>query len=179
MWPRKCKCYVPRTADLELPEIDKASQAAYEELGKAYTSKDFWEKLLSYMTQEVTRAHEDVFSFVNAKFYASIFQAFEDAPVPTMRDYLVKLCEAADQKNHQRAAAELASGLIRGTKHWPLFKTAALWDWLSPLLAKTLANITPDSLTYWETFVKSCAVSNAVERVVISLRRPRLITDLM
>ncbi|KAF7723510.1 hypothetical protein EC973_001885 [Apophysomyces ossiformis] len=165
VWPDKYTSYVPCTDDAQLPTLDEASKSAYEEFRKTFTSEEYWRELCAYMSQETSRPHEDSFSQANARLYSSIFQTFQDEAVPAVKGQIETFCESSDQKNRQRAAAELLGGLIRGTKHWNISKTDHLWNWLGPLLKKTFASITPDSLTYWKSFVRFCAARRDPRRL--------------
>ncbi|KAG0174459.1 hypothetical protein DFQ30_004302 [Apophysomyces sp. BC1015] len=165
VWPEKYTAYVACTDDSQLPKLDEASRGAYEELRKSFTSEEYWTKLFGYMSQETNRPHEDVFGQSNARLYSSIFQTFQDEPVPFVKSQIEALCGSADQKSRQRAAAEILGGLIRGTKHWNLSKSENLWLWLGPLLRKTLAGVTPDSLSYWKSFVRFCAIRRDPRRL--------------
>ncbi|KAI9321667.1 hypothetical protein BX666DRAFT_1850314 [Dichotomocladium elegans] len=157
VWADKIHGRVVRSSEVNDRDIDPASRAGYDELAKSFTTASYWTRLLAYMSQELSQAEADVFNRVNVDMYENIFIIFEDKPICALMDDLVRLCQATDQRSHQRAAAELIAGLIRGTINWPLNKTLKLWEWLSPLLQSTFSAITPDSLTYWEAAVKHCA----------------------
>ncbi|CDS14218.1 hypothetical protein LRAMOSA06388 [Lichtheimia ramosa] len=159
VWPDKFKGRTLRPATSDDRDIDEASKKAYDEFEKSFTSTSFWESLSKYMSQELSQAEEDLFNRVNVNLYENIFIIYEDKPLPAMQEQLEKLCGSMEQRSHQRAAAEMITGLVRGTVNWPLVKIQKLWEWLAPLLQSTFAAITPDSLTYWESCVKHCAVN--------------------
>lgn len=161
VWPEKFKGRTLRPATSgDDRAIDEASKGAYDEFERFFTSTSFWESLSKYMSQELSQAEEDLFNRVNVNLYENIFIIYEDKPISAMQEQLKKLCESMEQRSHQRAAAEMITGLVRGTVNWPLVKIQKLWEWLAPLLQSTFAAITPDSLTYWESCVKHCAVSS-------------------
>ncbi|KAI8578771.1 hypothetical protein K450DRAFT_245430 [Umbelopsis ramanniana AG] len=166
VWPKSYEAYSLEPPNSEEIVIDQACQEGFEEFRKAYTSSDFWSKITVYMSQETSKGQEDAFSGTNARLYKSIFGMFLDEPLDAVKPEIERLCSQADQKNQQRAAAELVAGIVRGSKHWPLEKTTALWDWLGPLLRKTFAAITPDSLTYWEGMVKFCVSQRDPRRLL-------------
>ncbi|KAI8373532.1 hypothetical protein EDC96DRAFT_498664 [Choanephora cucurbitarum] len=166
VWPKTYQAYKVNSQDSMLNDVvDPSCQAAYDEFKKTFTSNEYWLKLSSYISQELNQKQEDRFSSTNARLFKSIFQTFGDAPLSVAKEHIEKLCEAADQKSAQRAAAEMLAGLIRGTKHWGLHKLETVWAWLTPLLAKTFSSITPDSLTYWESFVRTCCVRRDPRRI--------------
>ncbi|RCI01929.1 hypothetical protein CU098_000361, partial [Rhizopus stolonifer] len=166
VWPETYTAYRVNTKDFLFQDaVEPDSQAAYDEFKKTFTSNEYWSKLCSYMSQEVNQKQEDHFSSSNARLFSSIFQTFGDAPLSAAKEHIQKLCDATDQKSAQRAAAEMLGGLIRGTKHWNLAKLASVWTWLIPLLTSVFSNITPDSLTYWESFVRFCSSRRDPRRI--------------
>ncbi|KAI9033800.1 hypothetical protein CLU79DRAFT_851017 [Phycomyces nitens] len=164
VWPKTYEAYEVCT-DETPPVVDPESQEAYDELKTAFLSADYWVKMSGYISQETSRNQEDVFSMSHARLFCSIFQSFQDGPLAACKDIIEELCNASDQKNHQRAAAELLGGLVRGMKHWPISKSLETWKWLVPLIQKTFSSITPDSLTYWESFVRCCASDHDPRRI--------------
>ncbi|KAJ3092428.1 hypothetical protein HK102_007439 [Quaeritorhiza haematococci] len=62
---------------------------------------------------------------------------------------------ASSEKSRQRAAAELLTGLIRGTKHWSWKRQRSMWDgWLGGLVEDVLSACTPQGLLYWDQFLR-------------------------
>ncbi|KAG2196811.1 hypothetical protein INT47_002738 [Mucor saturninus] len=165
VWPKQYTAYKMNTKDFLLDTIDPDSLEAYEEFSKTFHSSEYWTKLCDYLSQEVNQKQEDRFSSSDARLFSSIFQTFGDGPLTCAKEHIEKLCDAADQKNSQRAASEILAGLIRGTKHWHLTKLESLWAWLTPVLRKVFNSITPDSLTYWESFVRFCATRRDPRRI--------------
>ncbi|KAF9978770.1 hypothetical protein BGZ73_000417 [Actinomortierella ambigua] len=164
VWPKTFKAYLPRANDFEFPEIEQDSQAAYSILETVFSQKAFWTSLMTFMSQEPARSDaHDTFTSEHARLYKSIFGLWEDRFLFGGNNDLVapiaeRLCQQTDDKNCQRAAAELMAGLIRGSKHWRKPALDRLWHWAIPLLKRTLQSCTPDALTYWERFVHySCA----------------------
>lgn len=158
-WPRSYTTYALREENTPFIEVVEESREAYEVLRAAFLDTKYWEKVLTYTSQEVTSAHEDVFNSIQCELYVMIFQHFEDAPLNVVKEHIHRLLDNSDSKHHQRALAEILSGIILGSKHWPLSKLETLWTWILPILEKSFSNITPDSLNYWEHFVRSTLVS--------------------
>lgn len=159
VWPNSYTFYVASTGDSFLSNVDDKCREAYDEFRKVFTTESYWKKLGDFMSQEISNPQEDVFHTSNALLCKSIFKIYWNEPLHEAKQIITQFCDASDQKNQQRAGAELVAGLVLGMKHWPIAKSAKVWEWLSPLLQKTFANITPDSLTYWESCVRYCAVS--------------------
>lgn len=160
---------MPRTSSIALFPIDAESSATYSTLLSYFTSAQFWNSLSVYMSQELARDKDDVFSTVNANLFKSIYQIYEDQALDVFKPEVNALCNAPEEKNKQRAAAEMLAGLVRGSKHWDVGKLDALWAWMIPLLGKTFNAITPDSLIYWDKFLGYCLVSRTVMSCVLLL----------
>jgi proteasome activator subunit 4 len=165
VWPEHYTAYKVNIKDFYFDQIDADSLGAYEEFGKTFNTSEYWSKLCGYLSQEVNQKQEDRFSSSSARLFASIFQMYGDAPLASAKEHIEMLALASDQKNSQRAAAEILGGLIRGTKHWNLNKLNTVWEWLTPLLRKVFNVITPDSLTYWESFVRFCSARRDPRRI--------------
>lgn len=100
------------------------------------------------------RANAEDFSQSTARFYKSIFLMFEDRFLELVKPIIVDLAKDIDQRSHQRAAAELFAGLIRGSKNWHVDKLKALWGWAVPVLSNIFDTVTPESILYWAAFLK-------------------------
>ncbi|KAG0355172.1 hypothetical protein BGZ54_001264, partial [Gamsiella multidivaricata] len=170
VWPKSYKAYLPRTESFEMPEVDAESRPAYEHLQQFFGQASFWEKLIEFMAQEPVRGERhDSFSSEHARLFKSIFGLWEDKFLDVVEPVVVKLCSTVDDKNAQRTATELIGGLIRGSKHWKKSSLDRMWAWLTPVLKKAFQLCTPDSLVYWERFVK----------YVCSFRDPRRLLPLV
>ncbi|KAI9483082.1 MAG: hypothetical protein EXX96DRAFT_599664 [Benjaminiella poitrasii] len=165
VWPESYMAYKINTKEFLFDAVEPASQAAYDEFQKTLTSSEYWSKLCAYFSQEVNDKHDDRFSLENARLISSIFQMFGDKPLNAAKEHIEMLCQATDQKNSQRAASEILGGLIRGTKHWSLNKLSTVWEWLKPLVQNAFNSITPDSLLYWDAFIKFCVTRRDPRRI--------------
>ncbi|KAI8975614.1 hypothetical protein BDF20DRAFT_879640 [Mycotypha africana] len=152
VWPEKYTAYKVNQHEVLLSSFEPESRDAYEEFAAEFIRDDYWAKLCSYLSQEAEK--RDRFSSVNARLFKYIFRTFGDAPLTVAKGHIEKLCEDFDQKNSQRAASEILAGLIRGMKHWNLRKSELVWQWLVILIQKVFKSITPDSLVYWDSFVR-------------------------
>ncbi|KAF9110857.1 hypothetical protein BGX27_005774 [Mortierella sp. AM989] len=167
VWPKTFKAYMPRTESFAMPDIDAESRPAYAHLEQFFSQASFWEKLIQFMAQEPIRGERhDSFSNENARLYKSIFGLWEDKFLDVVEPVIVKLASTVDDKNSQRTASELIGGLVRGTKHWKKSSLDRMWTWLTPVLKKSFQLCTPDSLVYWERFVKYCCSSRDPRRVL-------------
>ncbi|KAI7908029.1 uncharacterized protein BX663DRAFT_425475 [Cokeromyces recurvatus] len=165
VWPKSYTAYKVNNRDFLFETVEPDSQEAFNEFQKVLTSSEYWSKLCVYFSQEVNQKQEDRFNLENARLISSIFQVFGDRPLSAAKEHIEKLCQATDQKNSQRAASEILGGLIRGTKHWNVTKLSSVWIWLKPLLQNIFNGITPDSLLYWDAFIKFCATRRDPRRI--------------
>ncbi|CAO3588698.1 unnamed protein product [Absidia cylindrospora] len=172
VWPKEVVGYVPYSDAMMLPGVDVDSQGGYDTLQQIFSSADYWTQLMNYMAQEPSQKQDDRFSSSHARFFASLFQMYSgsESLLACARTQLTQLCASSENKNNQRAAAELTAGLIRGTKHWPLHQVDHLWtEWLYGVLKQTLAVVTPDAHGYWASCIRFC----------MAKRDPRRLTHLM
>ncbi|KAF9586315.1 hypothetical protein BGW38_007062 [Lunasporangiospora selenospora] len=167
VWPKSFKAYLPRTNDFVMPEVDSESRPAFDHLEQFFSQSLFWEKLSDYLAQEPVRGERhDAFSSEHARFFKSIFGLWEDKFLDQVEPVVVSLCNRVDDKNAQRTVTEIIGGMIRGSKHWKKESLDKMWLWLTPLLKKTFQLCTPDSLVYWERFVKYCCMYRDPRRIL-------------
>ncbi|OZJ03795.1 hypothetical protein BZG36_03001 [Bifiguratus adelaidae] len=165
-WPVQYKAYRQREADETLFIADDACKATMEQVSKALQDRQYWTQLLSFASQEPSSAHEDKFSPDRARLFKSIFETFERQLVEPFFTEVEEAALMADQKNQQRAVAEMLAGLVRGMKHWAAEDSKAVWAKLVPLLEKIFSSMTPDSVAYWEAFTKYCLSSRDPRRAL-------------
>ncbi|KAF9169581.1 hypothetical protein BGX20_010129 [Mortierella sp. AD010] len=163
-WPKTFKAYLPRTESFVMPDIDAESRPAYDYLEQFFSQPSFWEKLIEFMAQEPIDG--DSFNTEHARFFKSIFGLWEDKFLDIVEPAIIKLASIVDDKNSQRSASELIGGLVRGSKHWRKSGLDRLWSWLAPTLKKAFQLCTPDSLVYWERFVKYCCAYRDPRRLL-------------
>lgn len=164
-WPKEMKLY--RGGDAKTRErmlCDRESSEAIQLLKETFMSETFWAKHLKYASQETTPsqqsasqrlgegAPEENFSYTMARYYAAVFQLFEDDffyahIAPTLETWM-----RASEKSHVRAAAEIVAGVVRGMKHWPWAKQQRFWSWFMPLLKHALGEANMDTIPLWNSF---------------------------
>lgn len=77
-----------------------------------------------------------------------MFKIFDDLLLPLFVPHLEKLVNDKEE-SHQRCAAEIISGIIRGSKHWEYEKITNLWSNLIPLLETAIVNLYSETKTDW------------------------------
>lgn len=85
--------------------------------------------------------------------FKSLFRNFGRADiVHSLFELLDKLISDKDTNTHEcshKLAAEILSGLIRGSKSWPLSSLKLLWSRLRPILDKIVENMSTDNVKLW------------------------------
>ncbi|KAK1232607.1 Proteasome activator BLM10 [Marasmius sp. AFHP31] len=141
------------------PPDSKKSTFAWEEPSseaiaaarRIATDPSFWKKLSNYLAEET---HDTTLTQDNVSNVKSIFQLLEDVPFEALRPKIESLL-AEKEPDKQRAAAELIAGVIGGSKHWPLDKQKAFWEWYKPYIAKTFGpNLKSDTVGIWTSFLE-------------------------
>lgn len=136
-------------------DIISDCRPALNKIRSAVNDVDYWTKLIGYVTLDTNHKHTDKFNANQlASYVKKLFKVFEDDFLSIVQPEVETLCAAADEKNKQRAAAELLAGILRGVTHWSLDKQRSTWDWAIPLLRKTLLASNPETLTYWVSAVE-------------------------
>ncbi|XP_055341641.1 proteasome activator complex subunit 4A-like [Paramacrobiotus metropolitanus] len=79
------------------------------------------------------------------------FRHFNKAVVPLFLQHLQQLVKSREEHS-QRAAAEIMTALIRGSKRWPYRMVSKLWADLAPLIQTALNNISGETLPDWIAF---------------------------
>ncbi|GAA94209.1 uncharacterized protein L969DRAFT_375946 [Mixia osmundae IAM 14324] len=129
---------------------ESASAPCLDAIRSAMSQQAWWDRFASQLAQELSR---DYIAADTVDCIKSIFQVYLDDFVPLIKPKILSYLSTSD-RHQQRAAAELLSGIIRGSKHWPMTLQDALWSWVTPLLPIIFARIAPDTQTMWEMFVE-------------------------
>ncbi|KAJ7783436.1 hypothetical protein DFH07DRAFT_995453, partial [Mycena maculata] len=128
--------------------MSDAAVAAVQEIAVTPT---FWKQLAMYFSEE---NHETSIILDNVSYVKSIFQLLEDAPFEALKPTLDTLM-TDKEPDKQRALAEFIAGLIGGSKHWPLSKQHALWQWFQPIMVNIFGqNLKTDTVTIWASFLE-------------------------
>lgn len=90
--------------------------------------------------------------------FQNIFKIFEDKLLPYFLPHLQRLVEDK-QEHHQRCAAEIISGIIRGAKHWNYEQVEGMWTEIIPLLRIAVNNMANETIPDW-SFCVTVALEN-------------------
>ncbi len=83
--------------------------------------------------------------------FRGLFRHCGDVVVPGFLPHLQRMV-ASIEEHDQRAATEILTGLIRGSKRWPYAKVSKLWAELIPIIRTALNNITGETQGDWQAF---------------------------
>jgi len=171
-WPDRVTTYAPGP-DLngELPYVDAESLNALTVMSDILSSADYWTKLIGYISMEAPGQGDqggmDMFDPRVGIWYKSVFQMFQDAFIEKAKiaTILSDLTEQTLDKAKQRAACELAAGIIRASKLWSPKQLEKLWSWILPLVTKGVMQATPESSLQWEILLRTCIGRRDPKRV--------------
>ena len=97
------------------------------------------------------------------RFQCSI-RNYGESVLVHLRPYLERLIDDGSE-SAQRCVAEVAAALIRGAKHWDRDMTERLWGWLAPLLRRTLAKVSVETIGDWGTAFATASESRDPNRI--------------
>ncbi|CED83025.1 Uncharacterized conserved protein [Phaffia rhodozyma] len=129
---------------------DPTSAEAIAAISSFVEDSSWWSKLVARYSQEDSRKY---LSGDSINFLKSLSQIYIDRPFAMVQTELDRiLAEPVPDRHHQRALAEVISGFVRGSKHWPTQPRRQFWDWISDALPVIFMKIKPDTLSCWTMF---------------------------
>lgn len=146
-WPKEMKVYdhyinQPTAAK----RMDNLTQQEKEIL-EFFSNKQNLKQLIRYLSMEEKKG-KDQFNVYRFLMFKTLFKLFEDQLLDDFLPHLQTL--VADKEEHgQRCAAEIISGIIRGSKHWSFEQVTRLWQTLIPLFKIALINMSDETLADW------------------------------
>ena len=105
------------------------------------------DKFIEYLTVE-DKTDREKFCLTQLVMYKGLFRNYGDTYLDSFLPHLRRLV-ADKQEISQRCAAEIISGLIKGSKHWTYEMTERMWQKLLPILRTALSNMTVETITDW------------------------------
>ncbi|KAG1755009.1 uncharacterized protein EDB91DRAFT_1096702 [Suillus paluster] len=150
-WTKTIKCY-PVNLTNSVP-WDSASreclQAMHDFIGNGY-----YAQLATLWSQESTKASSSPHLHAeNVIFMITLAKLFNGEHLHLILQAVEPLMTDAD-KFKQAAAAEMLTGLLRGSKHWPRQTREELWSWITPRFDVILTQAKPDTVAYWTSFLE-------------------------
>lgn len=145
-WPSELKLYEqlldppPLMNPLSLTDREK-------EVHSFFGNVDNVNKLMSFLTLEEKKG-KDKFNGFKFLMFKGLFRNGGYEMVKIFIPFLEKLV-VSKQESHQRCAAEIIAGIVRGAKHWPYEMVKDMWESLTPLIRNALSNMTEETFIDW------------------------------
>jgi proteasome activator subunit 4 len=143
--------------NLEVAQNGSSSEDSYQRAMKPIVDRfrndsAFVSKFIQLSIIEESKGNEK-FDKKRFYFFKALFRNFGCAEIiDSLFDHLSKLVADKDTLTHEcshKLAAEIMSGLIRGSKSWPLAKLKPLWVKVRPILDKLVENMSTDNVKLW------------------------------
>ncbi|KAI0094570.1 armadillo-type protein [Irpex rosettiformis] len=160
-WSDTSAFLLPPDSSTPMSACHPDCQDALNVIRKEVTQPSFWEKLAKHYTLE---NHSEVIVQDNASCIKSLFEVLQaelfEALKPTLENLL-----ADKDKNKQRGAAELLSGIVCGSKHWAMNDQAKFWKWFTPQLKRIFSQTNNDMVSIWTSFFEYAFYNKDPRRV--------------
>lgn len=165
-WPSRIRVNLNSRETYSLDDVKSESSTHLSKCMKPLRDKfmndsEFVEKFIKLSRIEESKGHE---KFDKKKLYLfkSLFRNFGSTKIfNSFYDHLKRLIVDKEPLTHEcshKLAAEMVSGLIRGSKYWKFEQLKELWSETKPILDLIVENMTTETLKLWT----SC-FSNAFE----------------
>ncbi|KAG5350853.1 hypothetical protein C0989_009023 [Termitomyces sp. Mn162] len=133
-------------------QFEPESQPCLTVIRSIISNPDYYSKLLLLWSQESGKSGGTIeLRKENILFIKSLVKVLEQDGLENLLVNIDSSFNDSD-KFKQRASAEVLSGILRGSKHWPKTLLNNLWTWTMPRLDRIFGQIKPDTITFWETF---------------------------
>jgi len=156
-WPSQLNVNVNKRESFHSEENLKNNpfgQAIRPLIDKFKNDAQFIQKFIQLSTIEHSKGNE---KFDKKKFYLfkSLFRNYGSFEIfNNLFDHLNALItdkKTETQECSHKLAAELLSGLIRGSKYWPLRQLKELWSKLKPILDLMVDNLSNENIGLWSS----------------------------
>jgi len=91
----------------------------------------------------------DFFSTDRGLFLSFLLENIGPALSLVFQPHIERLVSSPEE-SHQRAAAEMVYGLVRGSRFWDWGSSTQLWGWLLPVFQQVLNNVTAETQSDWD-----------------------------
>jgi proteasome activator subunit 4 len=156
-WPSKLNVNVNKRQSFHSEQNLKSNpfgQAIRPLIDKFKNDSHFVQKFIQLSTIEHSKGNE---KFDKKKFYLfkALFRNYGSCEIfNNLFDHLNALItdkKTETQECSHKLAAELVSGLIRGSKYWPLRQLKELWTKLRPILDLMVDNLSNENIGLWSS----------------------------
>jgi len=148
-WPQKMMVYAGEETQPKLDRAESELSGEEREVFSFFQDPRNLERLISFLSLEENKG-KDKFDSRKFLMWKGLFRNFGPTILDRLKPHIEALC-GDQQESHQRCAAEMVAGIIRGSKHWPWDMTQNLWDWLVPVLRLLLGKVTVETIGDWGT----------------------------
>ncbi|CAF3727711.1 unnamed protein product [Rotaria sp. Silwood1] len=121
-----------------------------------FMDKNFVTKLIQYMIL-ADEKNELNFNIHRFRMFKGLFRNFGIDLMDNFMeqlDILIHEKMTEKQEGCHRVAAEIVAGMIRGSKYWTLEMLKKLWEKLIPFLNEVCINLSPETLSCWDSCFK-------------------------
>ncbi|GLH02190.1 Proteasome activator complex subunit 4 [Gryllus bimaculatus] len=144
-WPDELELY---EQTLDPPPLMGDALNDKEKEVKAFFSKSHnVERLMNFLTLEEKKG-KDKFNGYKFLMFKGLFRNGGYEMFKIFMPHLEALV-SSKLESHQRCAAEIIAGAVRGAKHWPYEMVRDLWKFLTPLIRSALVNMTEETIIDW------------------------------
>jgi len=154
-WPKELKVYSPTS---EQPPLDRSREElspGEREVDDFFSDPHKIDKLMSFFSLEEKKG-KDKFNGMRFILFKNLFRNSGDKYVEFFKPHLERLI-AYKQESNQRCAAEIVTGMIRGSKHWSYNKVQKMWEYLIPLLRTAFTNMTVETVNDWSVMAATAS----------------------
>lgn len=146
-WPKEFKVYDNYTNQPTAAKRMHTLTPQEKEIFEFFSNQTNLNQLVRYLSMEEKKGR-DQFNCYRYLMFKTLFKLFEDKLFDDFLPHLQRL--VADKEEHsQRCAAEMISGIIRGSKHWSFEQCRRMWETLLPLFRTALNNMSDETLPDW------------------------------
>ncbi|KAF8807254.1 hypothetical protein BYT27DRAFT_7189352 [Phlegmacium glaucopus] len=150
-WSQSIKGYKPVLNDETRLSWEPESLPCLEAIREGVSKEGYIDQLSSLWSQESSKVGNTLdVRADNPLFFKYLSKMFGDEGLDGILLVIEPLLFDSD-KYRQRAGAEILSGILRGSKHWPPKASDKLWAWTTSRLNRISGQLKPDTLIFWET----------------------------
>jgi len=154
-WPKEVKVCSPSA---EQPSVDRTRDQldpGEQEVHDFFSDPHKIQTLISFLSLEEKKG-KDKFNCLKFILFKNLFRNYGDKYLNLLKPHLKRLVEDSHESS-QRCAAEIITGLIRGSKHWPYEKVESMWEHLTPLLRTGFTNMTVETVNDWSVLAATAS----------------------
>ncbi|KAF2365248.1 Proteasome activator Blm10 mid region [Trinorchestia longiramus] len=147
-WPREVSVYCPPS---EQPPLDRHVDdlsPAERVIFLFFTDEQKLSRLVELLTLEDQRNNTERFDARKMMLWKGLFRNYGPCVLPLIRLHLVRLADDTAEAS-QRCAAEMLSGLIRATKHWPHCAWRDAMDLATETMTLAFSKMSADGMENW------------------------------